>query len=207
MVRRRIIWRVRQIFLRKSPCSFVLENLTTAAAELGVDLAVQLTAESILLSFSDDIAPTLPLLQGDWETVHLANLYDIYRVHDAVAESKITIDNAIQKLIDLSDRNCLYSKAFIVLVYGLTCACIAPPVLSARLIDLPIIFCSGFSLGLIRVYLTPLSQFKDVLDILLVGITSFLARLVGSVSHGQICFSAFAQAPLVIIIPGYTVGK
>ena len=178
-----------------------------AAARLGVDLVVQLTAESVLLSFSDDIAPTLPLISGDWETVHLADLRDTYRVFDAVVDFKITVNEGILDLAGLSERANQYSERFLVFIYGITCACIGPLVFGARFLDLPVIFFFGFCLGLLKKLVTRESHHRDVLEILAIVLISFAARALGSLSAGQFCFSALAQAPLVLLLPGYTISK
>ena len=183
------------------------ENLLNAASHLGVDLAVQLSAESILLSFSDDIAPTLPLISGDWESVHLADLRDTYRVYDAVVDFKMTINEAILDLDEISIRPNQYGDRFLVFIYGITCACIGPLVFGARLLDLPVIFFFGFCLGLLKKLVTKDSHHRDVLEILAIVLISFAARALGSISGGQFCFSALAQAPLVLLLPGYTISK
>lgn len=183
------------------------EKLAYAAASLGVDLVVQLNAESILLSFADDIAPTLPLISGDWEEVHLAYLRDTYRIFDDVIARRRTISEAIAALSILADRDSLYNRRLLVFIYGITCACIGPLAFGARIIDIPIIFLFGCCIGLLKKLVEPHSKHKDVLDVLAVVCTSFCARALGSLSGGQFCFSALAQAPLVLLLPGFTVGN
>ena len=168
---------------------------------------MQLTAESVLLSFSDDIAPTLPLIAGDWETVYLGDLRDTYRVFDAVVDFKMTVNEAVLNLAEISERGNQYSERLLVFIYGITCACIGPLVFGARLVDLPVIFFFGFMLGLLKKLVTIKSRHKDVLEILAILLISFAARALGSLSGGQFCFSAQAQAPLVLLLPGYTIGK
>lgn len=167
---------------------------------------MQLTAESVLLSFSDDIAPTLPLIAGDWETIFLADLRDTYRVFDAVVEFKMTVNEAISDLAGISARGNLYNERLLVFIYGVTCACIGPLVFGARLVDLPVIFFFGFALGLLNKLVTTESRHRDVLEVLGILLISFSARALGSISGGQFCFSAQAQAPLVLLLPGYTIG-
>lgn len=191
----------------KSSAEHSAENMLFAATHVGVDLAMQLTAESVLLSFSDDIAPTLPLIAGDWETVYLADLRDTYRVFDAVVDFKMTIDEAILELAEISERANQYNDRLLVFVYGITSACIGPLVFGARLVDLPVIFFFGFVLGLLQKVVANRSRHKDVLEVLAIVLISFGARALGSLSGGQFCFSAQAQAPLVLLLPGYTIGK
>ena len=179
----------------------------TAASRLGVDLSVQVTAESILLSFADDIAPTLPLISGDWETVHLAALHDIYRIYDAVIEFQMTTQEAIEALSEMAERKGRHGKPFMLFIYGVTCTCIGSLMFNARILDLPAIFCFGFGLGVLRVYLTPRSNHRDVLDVIMVVFTSCLARMLGTISGDEICFPAVAQAIIGILLPGYTVGE
>ncbi len=187
--------------------SLSLENLLCAATHLGVDLTTQLTAESVLLSFSDDIAPTLPLISGDWETVHLADLRDTYQVFDAVVDFRTSVNEAILDLAEISERANQYSDRFLVFIYGITCACIGPLVFGARILDLPVIFLFGFVLGLLKKLVTKDSRHRDVLEILAIVLFSFTARALGSLSAGQFCFSALAQAPLVLLLPGYTISR
>lgn len=168
---------------------------------------MQMTAESILLSFSDDIAPTLPLISGDWEIIQLASLHDIYRVYDAVADFRMTTQQAIDELSGMTERKVGHGRPFMLVVYAVTCACIGGLLFNAQILDIPAIFCLGFCLGLVRVYMTPLSNHRDVLDILIVVSVSCLARCLGTVSQNQICFSAVAQSIIAITLPGYTLGE
>lgn len=168
---------------------------------------MQLTAESVLLSFSDDIAPTLPLVSGDWETVHLANLRDTYRIYDAVVDFKMSIKDAILELAEISERPDRYHERLTVFLYGITCACIGALAYGARLVDLPVIFFFGFLLGLLKKFVAMKSGHTDVLEFLAMVLISFSARALGSLSGGQFCFSAQAQAPLVLLLPGFTIGK
>ena len=186
---------------------YISENLVFAATHLGVDLTTQLTAESVLLSFSDDIAPTLPLISGDWETIHLADLRDTYQVFDAVVDFRTTVNEAILDLAEIAERPNQYSDRFLVFIYGITCACLGPLVFGARLLDLPVIFLFGFILGLLKRMVTKDSRHRDVLEIVAIVLFSFTARALGSLSAGQFCFSALTQSPLVLLLPGYTISR
>ena len=110
-----------------------------------------MTAESILLSFPDDIAPTLPLISGDWEAAQLACLHDIYRVYDAVGEFKMTVSKAIEILADISERKSEYSGTLTIFVYRIASTCVGPLVFNAGILDLPPIFLFGFCLGVLRI--------------------------------------------------------
>ena len=118
----------------------------------------------------------------------------------------MTASEAISELADISERDNHYNDRLLVFIYGVTCACIGPLVFGGRLIDLPVIFFFGCSIGILKNLVTPKCKHKDVLEALVVVLTSFAARALGSLSGGQFCFSALAQAPLVLLLPGFTIG-
>jgi uncharacterized membrane protein YjjP (DUF1212 family) len=76
-----------------------------------------------------------------------------------------------------------------------------------RLIDLPICFLLGSTLGYLQLILAPKSElYSNVFEISAAVLTSFLARAFGSLRGGNLfCFSAIAQSSITLILPGYMV--
>lgn len=77
----------------------------------------------------------------------------------------------------------------------------------ARLIDLPIAFILGCILGFLQLIVAPRSElYSNVFEISAAVLTSFLARVFGSIHGGNLfCFSALAQSSIALILPGYMV--
>ncbi|KAG6258079.1 hypothetical protein E4U48_000803, partial [Claviceps purpurea] len=90
-------------------------------------------------------------------------------------------------------------------MYGLASACVAPFGFGGRLIDLPIAFILGCTVGVLQlVFADKSGRHAEVLEFLAAAITSFMARGFGSINHGQLfCFSALAQSSIVMCLPGY----
>lgn len=68
-------------------------------------------------------------------------------------------------------------------------------------------FILGCILGLLQVQLAPRSDtYHSVFEVSAALVTSFLARMFGSIQGGSLfCFSALAQASIALILPGYMV--
>jgi uncharacterized membrane protein YjjB (DUF3815 family) len=77
----------------------------------------------------------------------------------------------------------------------------------ARWIDLPILFGLGGVLGFLVLYVVPRNvHMTPIVEIVAAMLTSFLSRLIGSISGGGLfCFAALAQSAIALILPGYRV--
>lgn len=180
--------------------------MLTAAENLEVELSITITAENVLLSFSDDVAPTLPVVSGDWETVHLGDLSDVYRIFHRVLDYSMRIEDAIAELADISEREHQYKDRNLIFTYGIACSSTGPLVFGARPQDIPVLFLLGCCLGYLKKKVLHHGKHNDAVEFLAALITSCLARGLGSYSGDIFCFPALAQAPLVLLLPGYTIG-
>ena len=116
---------------------------------------------------------------------------------------------ATRRLEEIAASPDKFKKWHTVLVYGLASATVGPFAFQARVIDLPICFLLGTLLGFLELVITPSSNvYANVFEIFAAVLTSFLARLFGSLRGGDLfCFSALAQSSIALILPGYTVCK
>ncbi len=184
------------------------ETLLAVGMAVSIKVSVYQGAESVLLSFDDNLAPILVPTSYDCEQIHLANLRTTYRICDTMVSNMLGASKSIQCLEDLAGSKGPYSSRVLVLAFGVTCACIGGLVFGAQLLDLPVIFILGCFVGITRKSLRIGSKYRDVLDILTAALVSFLARFLGSLRTGKIfCFSALAQSALVLLFPAYTIGE
>lgn len=102
-----------------------------------------------------------------------------------------------------------FNAWFRVFIFGLTSVTAAPFSFKARLIDLPICFFFGCTVGWLQLIVAPRSNlYSNVLEVSATVLVSFLARAFGSIRGGSLfCFSALAQGGIVMLLPGYMVCK
>lgn len=77
----------------------------------------------------------------------------------------------------------------------------------ARWIDLPILFMLGGVLGVLVLFILPRNvHLAPILEVVAAILTSFLARMFGSINGGSLfCFSALSQSAIALILPGWLV--
>ena len=137
----------------------------------------------------------------------LSKLHDTHLVYKAVVHDLIGVEEATSNLEDIISRSPQYPVWMLVLVYGLASAFVGPFAFQARPIDMPISFLLGCLLGILQLIVAPKSDmYTNVLEISASIIMSFLARMFGSLSGGELfCFSALAQSSIALILPGYII--
>ncbi|KAG6063607.1 hypothetical protein E4U16_000857 [Claviceps sp. LM84 group G4] len=141
------------------------------------------------------------------EGIDLGRQQDVHDILMDVAHDRLGVEEAARRLDGVSGARPEFEVWFLILMYGLASACVAPFGFEGRLIDLPIAFILGCNVGLLQLVFTAKNELRAlVFDFLAAVMTSFLARGFGSINNGQLfCFSTLAQSSLVICLPGYVV--
>lgn len=137
----------------------------------------------------------------------LSKLSDVHEIYKMVIHDNMTVSNAITKLDEIMDRKARYSRWVLVIVSGFASASVGPFAFGARPIDIPLAFLLGSLVGFMQLVLNPMSNtYANLFEICATVLTSFLARLFGSIRNGELfCFSALAQSAIALILPGYIV--
>lgn len=165
----------------------------------------------MIMSFDDPTTRTaevklVRMVQG----IDLGRLADTHNVYKNVVHDLIGVEEASQELGEIMSRKPRFNKWILVLLYGLASAAVGPFAFSARPIDMPFIFVLGSLVGLMQHVLAPTSVlYSNVFEVTAAVLTSFLARVFGSIrnSNGDyiFCFSAIAQSSIALILPGFLV--
>jgi len=142
----------------------------------------------------------------------MAKLQDCHLVYKEVIHDCIGIEEAIARLDEIANRKPLRSPWVLVFIYGVATATVGPFGFQAGPMDIPVLFLLGSIVGFVELILIPrcerFSRYFDFEILFPVIITSFLARMFGSINGGNtFCFSALAQASIALVLPGYTVCK
>ncbi|KAG6053783.1 hypothetical protein E4U32_007360 [Claviceps aff. humidiphila group G2b] len=139
------------------------------------------------------------------EGINLGKLQDAHDINVDVAHDRLGVKEAARRLDELSDARPKHKVWFLILMYGLASACVAPFGFEGRLVDLPIAFILGCNVGLLQlVFAAKSGLHANVFEFLAAVMMSFMARGFGSINHGQLfCFSALAQSSIVMCLPGY----
>ena len=162
----------------------------------------------MLISFEDPSTFTsdVRIVRTD-HAVDLGKLQDMHDIYKWVVHDRMGAREATEALDELSSKKPKYNEWVLVLFYGLASACVGPFAFEARFIDLPIAFMLGCLLGVMKIILAPRSElYSNVLEVTAAVVTSFLARVFGSIQGGDLfCFSALAQSSIALILPGFIV--
>lgn len=164
----------------------------------------------MIISFDDAATHTTEVkIVRSSQGIDLSKLKDTHEIYKEVVHDKVGVDEAMPRLDDVMKRKPLYGPWFLVVMYGFASACVGPFAFGARFIDLPIAFFLGALLGFMQLILAPRSDlYSNIFEISAAVLTSFLARVFGSILNGKVfCFSALAQSSIALILPGYTVRK
>ena len=162
----------------------------------------------MIISFDDKYTHTTEVkIVRTAQGVNLGKLRDTHDIYKEVIHDVIGVEEAMQRLDEVTHRPNQYSPWLVVFVYGLTSVCVGPFAFGARPIDLPIAFLLGCLLGILQHILAPRSDlYTNIFEVSAAVLTSFLARAFGSINNGNLfCFSALTQSAIALILPGYTV--
>ncbi|KAF9869715.1 hypothetical protein CkaCkLH20_12758 [Colletotrichum karsti] len=162
----------------------------------------------MIISFDDSATHTTEVkIVRSPHGVDLGKLRDVHDVYKQVVHDLISVDEAIIMLDTITNHKAKYPVWLRVIVYGFASASVAPFAFQGRFIDLPIAFILGCIVGCMQLVLAPQNElYANVFEITASIVTSFLARMFGSIDNGGLfCFSALAQSSIALILPGYMV--
>lgn len=186
-----------------------LEEYMQATAEI-LSMRVQsfYMPGCMIISFNDSVYRSTEVhIVRCTQALNLTKLYEVHAVYKSIIHSTSTLEDATDRLDDIMAQPNKFPHWLRVITYGLASAAIGPVSYSARPVDLPIIFLLGSLLGFSELILSAKSDlYAHIFEISSAILTSFVARAFGSMNSGNtFCFSAIAQASLVLILPGFTV--
>lgn len=163
----------------------------------------------MILAFDDNAssAPDVQIVRCS-QSLNLAKLYKIHRIYKAVIHREMRVHDALLRLQEINSEEGKFPLWFRILNYGLASAFVGPISYGARPVDLPLIFVLGALVGLLELVISPKSElYGYIFEISSAIMVSFIGRALGSIPNGDqsiFCFSAVAQASIVLILPGFT---
>ena len=191
-----------------------LENYMQRSAEaLQLSLQAFYLPSCMIISF-DESGPSQRSIDVQiitcLQSLNLGKLRDVHHIYKDMIHRRTDAKEATNQLDDIIIRQGEHPRWLRVVMYGLASACIGPVSYNARPVDLPLIFLLGSIVGLLDLVVTEKSVlYGYVFEMTSAILTSFVARALGSFQWGKdnhsFCFSAIAQASLVLILPGFIV--
>ncbi|KAJ2976290.1 hypothetical protein NQ176_g5038 [Zarea fungicola] len=167
-----------------APTHRMEQYMVLTADILEVDAQFLYMPGCMIMSFDDRSTHTAQVkLVRAVQGMDLSRLTETHNIYKSVIHDRIGADEAAEELDKIMKRKPRYNKPFLILLYGLSSACIGPWAFDARPIDLPIIFVLGCFVG-------------------------FMQLVVGTMDEGQkyiFCFSSIAQSSICMILPGFSV--
>jgi len=164
----------------------------------------------MIISFGDQSTHTSEMqIVRTAQGLDMAKLHDCHLVYKEVIHDCVGVEEAIGRLDDIISRKPLRSPWAQVLLYGVASATVGPFGFKAGPMDIPVLFLLGCILGFLQLVLAPRSDlYSNVFEISATIVTSFFARMFGSINGGKtFCYSALAQASIALILPGYIICK
>lgn len=211
LARRKYLLRLCNAFmLYGAPTHRLEEYLSSSARALCIDADFMYIPGAMMITFIDHTIQTNSVdLVRSTEGVDLGRLKDVVNVYKCVIHDKLTAEEGIRELDQISRRPEAYSIWFRILLFGLASVFVGPFSFYARPIDFGPIFLLGSALGYLQLKVVPLSkQFSNVFEVFACVVTAIAARGLGSVLHNGeyvFCFSAMAQSSIAMILPGFLV--
>ncbi|KAL4931068.1 threonine/serine exporter family protein [Aspergillus undulatus] len=193
-----------------APTHRLEEYMKMTARVLEINASFLYLPGCMIISFDDVSTHTteVKLIRVN-QGVDLGKLSDAHTVYKEVIHDVIGVEEAMQRLSKLVQKDNKYPIWLLILIHGLASASVGPFAFGARPIDMPIAFVLGCLLGILQLILSPRSHlYSNVFEISAAVLTSFLARAFGSIHYkgGYLfCFSALAQSSIALILPGYIV--
>lgn len=179
-----------------------------SARVLGIEGQFMYLPGTMIISFDDSNTHTTEMkIVRSNAGVDLGKLRDVHEVYKEVVRDLISVDEATARLNDITNRKNKYPTWLRVLLFGVASASVAPFAFEGRYIDLPIAFILGCMVGILQLYIAPANElYANVFEITAALLTSFFARVFGSLHNGELfCFSSLAQSSIALILPGYMV--
>ncbi|PWI68862.1 hypothetical protein PCL_01247 [Purpureocillium lilacinum] len=203
-----IIKLCRALMLFGAPTHRLEEYLSMSARVLEIDGQFLYLPGCMIISFDDRSTHTTEVrIVRTSQGIDLGKLKDVHHVYKEVMHDVIGADEGTERLDALMESKEKFNRWLRVIVFGLTSVTAAPFSFKARLIDLPLLFVFGCTVGLLQLIVAPKSSlYNNVFEVTATVAVSFLARAFGSIRHGELfCFSALAQGGIVMLLPGYSV--
>ncbi|POS83248.1 hypothetical protein EPUL_006138, partial [Erysiphe pulchra] len=191
-----------------APTHRLEEYLRMSARVLEVQGSFLYIPGCMIISFDDATTHTNEVkLVKVVQSVNLGLLVDVHEIYKEVVHDVISVEEATHWLDRINSSKSIYSPWTITLIYGFASAFVAPWAFQGRYIDMPICFLLGSIVGFLQHVVAPKCDlYNNVFEIAATVITSFLARIFGSINGGNVfCFSALAQSSLALILPGYII--
>ncbi|KAI1438992.1 hypothetical protein GGR50DRAFT_701697 [Xylaria sp. CBS 124048] len=203
-----IIKMCKALMLYGAPTHRLEEYLTMTARVLEIDGQFLYLPGCMIISFDDKRTHTTEVkIVRVNQGIDLGKLKDIHEVYKSVLHDLYGVDAAIEKISAIMDAKDKFHPWLRVLAFGLASAFVAPFAFGGRWIDLPMCFILGAMVGALQIIVAPKSAlYNNLFEISATILTSFLARLFGSIGDGELfCFSALAQSSIALILPGWFV--
>ncbi|KAK3951437.1 hypothetical protein QBC32DRAFT_214985 [Pseudoneurospora amorphoporcata] len=179
-----------------------------SARVLGIEGQFMYLPGTMIISFDDSNTHTTEMkIVRSNAGVDLGKLRDVHEVYKEVVHDLISADEATSRLTDIINRKNKYPTWLRVVLFGIASATVAPFGFEGRYIDMPIAFILGCIVGILQLYIAPTNElYANVFEITAALVTSFFARVFGSIHDGELfCFSSLAQSSIALILPGYMV--
>lgn len=207
---RYLIMLCRALMKYGAPTHRLEEYMVMTARVLEIDGQFLYIPGCMIVSFDDTSTHTTEVrVVRSAQGVDLGRLSDVHTIYKEVIHDVIGVEEATQRLDEITKRRNKFNVWFLVFMHGCASASVGPFAFNARPIDMPICFLLGCLLGILQLVLSPKSNvYQNVFEISATILTSFLARAFGSITYnGQrlFCFSALAQSSIALILPGYMV--
>ncbi|KAL8964282.1 MAG: hypothetical protein Q9183_004561 [Haloplaca sp. 2 TL-2023] len=191
-----------------APTHRLEEQMRMSARVLEIDGQFLYIPGCMIISFDDSKTHTTEVkIVRTKQAIDLGKLREVHEIYKETLHDLIGVEEAMERLDQVLQREQQYHRWLLVPVYGLASACVGPFAFGARPIDLPMAFLLGCCLGIMQLIVAPKSElYSNIFEVTAAVLTSFLARAFGSIRDGQLfCFSALAQSSIALILPGYTV--
>ncbi|KAL8868775.1 MAG: hypothetical protein Q9174_004761 [Haloplaca sp. 1 TL-2023] len=193
-----------------APTHRLEEQMRMSARVLEIDGQFLYIPGCMIISFDDSRTHTTEVkIVRTKQAIDLGKLREVHEIYKETLHDLIGVEEAMERLDQVLQREQQYNRWLLVPVYGLASACVGPFAFGARPIDLPMAFLLGCCLGIMQLIVAPKSElYSNIFEVTAAVLTSFLARAFGSIRNGELfCFSALAQSSIALILPGYTVRK
>jgi uncharacterized membrane protein YjjP (DUF1212 family) len=198
----------RALMLYGAPTHRLEEYMIMSARVLEIEGQFLYIPSCMIISFDDSRTHTTEVkIVRVPQGIDLGRLRDVHNIYKDVVHDKIGVEEATKMLDEVMQRKPKFNVWFRVFMYGVASACVAPFAFQGRFIDLPFAFLLGAIVGVLQLVLAPSNElYAHVFEVSAAVVTSFLARLFGSINGGgMICFGALAQSSIALILPGYMV--
>lgn len=205
-----IIKLCKALMLFGAPTHRLEEYLSMSARVLEIEGQFLYLPGCMIISFDDMSTHTTEVkIVRATQGIDLGKLRDVHHIYKEVMHDVIGVEEGTQRLDVVVKSKEKYPAWVRVIVFGLTSATCAPFSFKARLIDLPLTFCFGCTVGALQLIVAPRSNlYSNVFEVTATVLVSFMARAFGSIANGNLfCFSSMAQGGIVMLLPGYSVCK